>query len=114
GAGGAPAAVVGDRDRGLFARPDAGGFRHEGPEFSIGGHFNVPRSPQGHPVQIQAGDSDGGRELAARYADVIFTRPAGYEDGRRFYADVKGRLARYGRRPEELKILPASTVVLGD
>lgn len=90
-----------------------GGFSHEGPQFSISGRFNVPRSPQGHPIQIQAGDSDGGRELAARYADVIFSRHSGYEDGQKFFADVKGRLARYGRRVGDLKIMPASTVVLG-
>ncbi len=94
--------------------PLPGAFAHEGREFSISGRFNVPRPPQGHPIQIQAGDSDGGRELAARYADVIFSRHSGYEDGQKFYADVKGRLARYGRRPEDLKIMPASTVVVGD
>lgn len=107
-------ALVADRSTGVFFRPGAGAFQYEGPEFTISGRFNVPRSPQGHPIQIQAGDSDGGRELAARYADVIFSRHAGYEDGRAFYADVKGRLARWGRRPEDLKILPAATVVLGD
>jgi FMN-dependent oxidoreductase (nitrilotriacetate monooxygenase family) len=107
-------ALAADRSGGVFFRHGAGAFRHEGPEFSISGRFNVPRSPQGHPIQIQAGDSDGGRELAARYADVIFSRHAGYEDGRAFYADVKGRLAHWGRRTEDLKILPAATVVLGD
>ena len=72
------------------------------------------RSPQRYPVQIQAGDSDGGRELAARYADVIFSRHSGFEDGQAFYADVKGRLARYGRAPDDLKIIPAAVAVLGD
>jgi alkanesulfonate monooxygenase SsuD/methylene tetrahydromethanopterin reductase-like flavin-dependent oxidoreductase (luciferase family) len=74
----------------------------------------VPRSPQGWPVQIQAGDSDGGRELAAAQADVIFTRHSGLRDGQAFFTDVKGRLARYGRRPEDLKIVPAATAILGD
>ena len=74
-------------------------FDHRGDEFSIHGEFNVPRSPQGYPVQIQAGDSDGGRELAAAQADVIFSRHSGLHDGQAFYADVKGRLARYGRQP---------------
>jgi alkanesulfonate monooxygenase SsuD/methylene tetrahydromethanopterin reductase-like flavin-dependent oxidoreductase (luciferase family) len=63
---------------------------------------------------IQAGDSADGREFAARYADGIFTRHGTLEDGRRFYADVKGRLARYGRAPEDLVILPGATFVLGD
>ena len=90
-----------------------GRFEFTSPEFDIRGRFDVPRPPQGHPVQIQAGDSDGGRELAARYADVIFTGHAGLREGQAFFADVKGRLARYGRDPDELKIVPAATVVLG-
>ena len=63
---------------------------------------------------LQAGDSEEGREFAAADADAIFTRHATLEDGQAFYADVKGRLARYGRSPDDLKILPAATFVLGD
>ena len=63
---------------------------------------------------IQAGDSDGGRELAAKHADVIFSRHSGYTDGRAFFADVKQRLARYGRRHEDLKIIPAATAIVAD
>ena len=63
---------------------------------------------------IQAGDSDGGRELAARQADVIFSRHSGFRDGQAFYSDVKRRLAAYGRRHEQLKIIPAATAVVGD
>ena len=108
-------AIVADKETGVFLRPGAiDEFDHEGPEFQIHGRFDVPPSPQRYPVQIQAGDSDGGRELAARSADVIFSRHSGYEDGRAFYADVKGRLARYGRAEEDLKIIPAATAVLGD
>ncbi|MFI8006735.1 NtaA/DmoA family FMN-dependent monooxygenase [Streptomyces sp. NPDC086010] len=89
-------------------------FTHSGPQFDIAGEFTVPRSPQGHPVVIQAGDSGEGREFAASTADVIFTRHGTLEAGRTFYADVKGRLAKYGRRPDDLKIMPGVTVVLGD
>ena len=46
---------------------------------------------------FQAGDSDEGREFAAASADAIFSRHGTLEDGQAFYADVKGRLARYGR-----------------
>jgi FMN-dependent oxidoreductase (nitrilotriacetate monooxygenase family) len=108
-------AVVADRERGVFV-PDGAirPFQHRGPEFDIHGRFDVPRSPQGYPVQIQAGDSDGGRELAAELAEVIFTRHGSLRDGQAFYADVKGRMARYGRSPDELKIVPAATVVLAD
>ncbi len=74
----------------------------------------MPRSPQGHAVVIQAEDSPEGREFAAFAADVIFTRHSGLEAGRAFSADVKGRLAAYGRRPADLKIMPGVTFVLGD
>ncbi len=63
---------------------------------------------------FQAGDSDHGREFAARAADAIFSRYGTLAEGQTFYADVKGRLARYGRRPDQLLILPAATFVLGD
>ncbi|KQX54981.1 MULTISPECIES: NtaA/DmoA family FMN-dependent monooxygenase [unclassified Streptomyces] len=89
-------------------------FAHSGPQFGIEGVFTVPRSPQGHPVVIQAGDSAEGREFAASAADVIFTRHSTLEAGREFYADVKGRLARYGREPGDLKVMPGVTYVLGD
>jgi FMN-dependent oxidoreductase (nitrilotriacetate monooxygenase family) len=107
--------VVDERQRGVLV--DEAGVRpfdHRGEQFSIHGDFNVPRSPQGYPVQIQAGDSDGGRELAAAQADVIFSRHSGFQDGQQFYADVKRRLPKYGRRPEDLKIIPAAVAVIGD
>ncbi|MEU6147461.1 NtaA/DmoA family FMN-dependent monooxygenase [Streptomyces sp. NPDC047081] len=87
---------------------------HRGQHFDIAGEFTVPRPPQGHPVVIQAGDSDEGREFAAATADVIFTRQSSLETGRAFYADVKRRLAKYGRTPDDLKIMPGVSVVLGD
>ncbi|MEV7886783.1 NtaA/DmoA family FMN-dependent monooxygenase [Streptomyces sp. NPDC002817] len=89
-------------------------FAHRGRHFDIAGEFTVPRSPQGHPVVIQAGDSDEGREFAAATADVVFTRQSSLEGGRAFYADVKGRLAKYSRTFEDLKIMPGVSVVLGD
>ncbi|MFD8568559.1 LLM class flavin-dependent oxidoreductase [Streptomyces sp. NPDC059639] len=89
-------------------------FRHQGRHFTVEGDFTVPRPPQGHPVVIQAGDSAEGREFAASAADVIFTRHGTLEAGQAFYADVKARLAAYGRKPDDLKIMPGVTFVLGD
>ncbi|MFJ3592294.1 NtaA/DmoA family FMN-dependent monooxygenase [Streptomyces sp. NPDC090231] len=89
-------------------------FAHHGEHFSVEGEFTLPRCPQGHPVVIQAGDSAEGREFAASAADVVFTRHGTLEAGRIFYADVKGRLAKYGREPDELKIMPGVGLVLGD
>ncbi|MFF2977044.1 NtaA/DmoA family FMN-dependent monooxygenase [Streptomyces albidoflavus] len=98
------------------AAPDGAGqpVTHTGQHFGIEGRFGLPRSPQGHPVVIQAGDSPEGREFAAAAADVIFTRHGTLEAGRAFYTDVKDRLPAHGRRFEDLKIMPGVTFVLGD
>ena len=107
--------IAADGATGVFLRdPEAGAFAHHDAHFDIEGRFPVPRSPQGRPVIIQAGDSDEGREFAAATADAIFSRYGTLEAGQAFYSDVKGRLAKYGRRPEQLVILPAATFVLGD
>ena len=107
--------IVADAESGRFlAAPGAGAFEHHDKHFDIAGQFDVPRSPQGGPVIFQAGDSDEGREFAAAAADAIFSRHSTLGDGKAFYADVKGRLARYGRSPDQLKILPAATFVLAD
>jgi FMN-dependent oxidoreductase (nitrilotriacetate monooxygenase family) len=82
--------------------------------FDIEGRFNVPRSPQGRPVVFQAGDSDEGREFAAAEADAIFSRHGTKDAGQAFYADVKARMAKYGRERDQLKVLPAATFVLAD
>jgi len=107
--------VAADADSGVFLRdPGAGAFAHHDAHFAIEGRFPVPRSPQGRPVIIQAGDSEEGREFAAATADAIFSRYGTLEAGQAFYSDVKGRLAKYGRTAEQLVILPAATFVLGD
>ncbi|RSM71062.1 F420-dependent methylene-tetrahydromethanopterin reductase [Amycolatopsis sp. WAC 01375] len=109
----APDALVGDKENGVFTR-GVERFVHSGPQFDIRGEFTVPRTPQGQPIVIQAGDSDEGREFAAKTADVIFSRHGSLESGKEFFADVKRRLPAYGREPGELLIMPAATFVLGD
>ena len=107
--------ILADKESGTYlADPTAGAFEYTNAHFDISGRFNVPRSPQGRPVIFQAGDSDRGREFAAAGADAIFSRHGTLEDGQAFYADVKGRLEKYGRRHDQLLILPAATFVLGD
>ncbi|GHF07665.1 nitrilotriacetate monooxygenase component A [Amycolatopsis deserti] len=107
--------IAADKSSGVFLRnPRAGEFERHDAQFDIAGRFNVPRGPQGRPVILQAGDSDEGREFAAATADAIFTRHGTLEAGQKFYADVKRRLAAYGRQPHQLLVLPAATFVLGD
>jgi FMN-dependent oxidoreductase (nitrilotriacetate monooxygenase family) len=107
--------ILADQDTGQFlGQANPGTFRHRDAFFDIAGQFNVPRSPQGRPVIFQAGDSDEGRDFAAASADAIFSRHSALAAGQAFYADVKGRLGKFGRTPGELLILPAATFVLGD
>jgi alkanesulfonate monooxygenase SsuD/methylene tetrahydromethanopterin reductase-like flavin-dependent oxidoreductase (luciferase family) len=93
---------------------DGGEFAIRNGQFDIKGRFGVPRSPQGHPIILQAGDSGGGRELAARHSDAIFSRHHQIDDARQFYRDIKDRLPAYGRREDSLKIIPGVSYVLGD
>ncbi|MCA2210683.1 NtaA/DmoA family FMN-dependent monooxygenase [Nocardia rosealba] len=105
--------LVVDRERGVFAR-EIPEISYRSSQFDIRAPFVVPPAPQGHPVLLQAGDSDEGREFGAKTADAIFTAHGTLEAGQRFYADIKGRLAKYGRTPDELLVFPAATFVLGD
>jgi len=74
----------------------------------------VPPSPQGRPVIFQAGDSEGGRALAARRADVIFSRHTQFDDALTFAEDIRARLRANGRSEDSLKILPGASVIVGD
>ncbi|RDG38233.1 NtaA/DmoA family FMN-dependent monooxygenase [Streptomyces corynorhini] len=103
-----------DAERDEFVRPGAGHFAHRGRHFDVSGRFTTPRGPQGHPVIIQSGESDAGREFAASDADVIFSKYNQLDVARAFYRDVKRRLATYGRTPDMLKIMPTASVVVAD
>ncbi len=88
--------------------------QHEGKHFRVHGGLNIAPAPQGHPVIIQAGASDTGKELAAATAEVVFGTSATIQSAVAFYKDLKGRMAKYGRAPEHLKILGGITVIVGD
>lgn len=108
-------AVLADIEAGVYVDPDRiRAVEHAGPDFDVRGFATLPVGPQGHPILLQAGDSADGRSFGARYADALFTLHSSLEDGQRYYADVKGRAASYGRDPDQLKVFPAATFVLGD
>lgn len=83
---------------------------HKGKHFSVDGALNVPRPPQGYPVIVQAGQSEPGLELAARTAEVVFTAQQSLEDAQAFYRELKGRLPKFGRTADQLKIMPGVSV----
>jgi FMN-dependent oxidoreductase (nitrilotriacetate monooxygenase family) len=107
-------AVVADKATGRFAR--AGSINpidHDGEHYRVRGPLNVPRSPQGRPLLVQAGSSHDGKEFAARYAEAVFTAQQTLGDAQTFYADLKTRVARAGRDPDTVVVLPGIVPVLG-
>jgi len=87
---------------------------HKGDYYSVRGPLNIARPIQGWPVIVQAGASEAGRQFAAEVAEVIFAGAGDLAGGRALYADIKGRMAKLGRNPDHLKILPGAFVVVGD
>lgn len=107
-------AFIRDRDSGIFFDPSKRHtLNHVGEHFQVMGPLNVARSPQGQPVIVQAGASDDGKELAAETAEVVFTATPSIEEGRAFYADLKARMGRYNRHPDEIKVMPGFFVTVG-
>ncbi|BDM74201.1 monooxygenase (plasmid) [Streptomyces nigrescens] len=107
-------AILLDRERGVYADTDrVREIGHRGAYFGVQGPLNVPRSPQGHPLLVQAGSSEDGREFAAEYAEAVFTAQQTLADAQSFYKDLKSRLAQHGRSEEDLKVLPGICPVIG-
>ncbi|MES2188068.1 MAG: LLM class flavin-dependent oxidoreductase [Pseudomonadota bacterium] len=108
-------AFVNDKEEGAFFDADKlHVLNHRGRHFQVRGPLNVARSPQGWPVVVQAGASEPGQALAARTAEVIFTAQQSLAGAQAFYAGIKGQLQKYGRRPDDLKILPGVFAVVGE
>jgi FMN-dependent oxidoreductase (nitrilotriacetate monooxygenase family) len=108
-------AFVRDVESGVFVDPaKMHVLGHKGEHLKVRGPLNVARPIQGWPVIVQAGASDAGRRLASETAEAVFTAQSDLTAGRAFYADVKGRMDKLGRRRDHMKILPACFVVVGD
>ncbi|HEX2941253.1 MAG TPA: LLM class flavin-dependent oxidoreductase [Rhodopila sp.] len=98
-------AIVCDKRTGLFAHPEkVHRLEYEGRYLKSSGTFTVPRSPQGHPVVIQAGASARGKTFSARWAETVFVAYPDLEDGKRQYADFKAEIARLGRDPDTVTV----------
>lgn len=108
-------ALVADKDSGIYA--DMGKIHplhHKGNFFSVRGPLNMPRTPQGQPVLVQAGSSEDGMSFAAKVAEAVFTAQNTLESGQAFYQNIKSRMKQYGRSPDELRILPGFFPIVGD
>src|SRR5215475_15363624 len=100
-------AFAADKKSGQFVRPGSLRVPHfQGKYFVVEGGLNVPRSPQGHPVLIQAGSSGPGQALAARIADVVFTAQNDLDEALAFHKALKAQVAEFGRRPDQVLVMP--------
>jgi FMN-dependent oxidoreductase (nitrilotriacetate monooxygenase family) len=100
-------AFIRDKDSGVFYdTTKMYVLNHKGKHFQVRGPLNVAPSPQGRPILVQAGASGTGRDVAARLAEVVFTAQTIFEQAKEFYADVHARLPRFGRAPDEVKVMP--------
>jgi FMN-dependent oxidoreductase (nitrilotriacetate monooxygenase family) len=107
-------AIIADQKRGVWASASKiHAIDHHDRFFSVRGPLNLPRSPQGYPLLVQAGSSEDGKDFAARHAEAVFTAQQTLEDGQAFYADLKRRAAIAGRDPAGVKILPGLVPVIG-
>jgi len=107
-------AVIGDKVGGRFidtakVQPIA----HRGTHFSVHGPLNLPRTPQGHPVLVQAGGSADGRDLAARHAEAVFSASQSFEESLAYGRELNARAAAYGRGPHAVKVLAGLTTIIG-
>ena len=107
-------AFVADKKAGRFVRPGSLNVpSFKGKYFTVEGGLNVPRSPQGHPVLIQAGSSGPGQALASRIADVVFTAQNDLAEAQAFYRGVKAQVAGFGRSADEVLVMPGVMPVIG-
>lgn len=108
-------AFVLDKSKGIMSDPAKVHYAdYEGKWVKTRGPLSIPRSPQGHPVLMQAGSSDRGRDFAARWAEIVFVAQATKADMLAFSEDLRGRMASRGRRPSACKVLVETRVILGE
>lgn len=107
-------AVVIDKENGAFFEPSKlRVLNHEGKYFKVRGPLSLPRSPQGNPVLVQAGSSEDGKNLASKYAEVIFTIQRDLESARAFTRDIKERAISFGRNPAHALVMPGVLPIVG-
>src|ERR1700675_1812747 len=107
-------AIVADKATGTFLDPaKVRPLNHKGRFFQVKGPINMARSPQGHPVIIQAGGSEAGLELAARTADGVFSVVQELSSAKAAYRNLKMRTVKHGRTPDQLTVLPGVMPIIG-
>ncbi|MED5579649.1 MAG: LLM class flavin-dependent oxidoreductase [Nitrospinota bacterium] len=107
-------AVIDDRESGLYADYEKIlPINHQGDYYNVTGPLNIPRSPQGRPVFVQAGSSETGRRFASRHAEAVFTAQMEKKTAQDFYESIKSLVKSEGRDVNQTLILPGLSPVIG-
>jgi len=108
-------AVIKDKQKPRFADTSrVHAINHKGDNFRVDGPLNIPRTPQGRPVIIEAGTSNDGQRLAAETADVVFTASESKADSINYYRQLKDQLQQFGREDQDIKVMPGILTFIGD
>ncbi|WGS19181.1 MULTISPECIES: LLM class flavin-dependent oxidoreductase [unclassified Bradyrhizobium] len=107
-------AFLRDKDSGIYAdTTKLHLLNHQGAYLSVRGPLNIARPPQGYPVLVQAGASEAGIDFAAEFGEVVFTAVSSLEDGKRYYATLKGKARALGREDDQVLVMPGIVPIVG-
>ncbi|MCB1547195.1 MAG: NtaA/DmoA family FMN-dependent monooxygenase, partial [Hyphomicrobiaceae bacterium] len=106
-------AIIDDREAGIYFRKErVRPIEHDGAHYHVAGPLNIPRSPQGWPVLVQAGSSEAGKNFAARHAEAVFTAHMNKASALDFYKDLKSRVVAAGRPADQCLVLPGISLMI--
>ncbi|MEE6210495.1 NtaA/DmoA family FMN-dependent monooxygenase [Salarchaeum sp. III] len=103
-------AVVRDAATGTYADPDRVRFvDHDGPHHRVRGPHMTAPTPQRTPVVFQAGQSERGREFAAKHAEATFAFHLSRDSLADATSDLDARARDHGRTIDDIRVYPAIT-----
>lgn len=108
-------AIRADRESGVWVDPaELKPLNFQGRFFAVQGPINMPRSPQGRPVLVQAGSSVPGMDLGSSIADIIYTAQPRKEFAQDFYGKMRVLVESKGRQANSVKVLPGILPIIAD
>ena len=106
-------AVIKDKDRKIYADPaKVHDIKHSGEIFNVPGIHLCEPSPQRTPLLFQAGNSERGRDFAAKHAECVFLNTPTMEATKYIIQDIRERAERLGRDPSKVLFFPKLTPVV--
>ena len=88
-------------------------LNHVGKHFKVRGPLNSAATPQGRPILVQAGASQGGLDIAADHADVVYAHALDMASAQAYCADIKRRAVASGRSADDVLVMPGLTPYVG-